>query len=139
MLYLHFELFDGYDRMFSNPVNLWIYLFHMPLFVFVSGIFHRNAVSIRRFLEKIFRRLILPMLIWAIICTIYSYWFENKPLSVLNYISIVKYAWWFIWVIVFCKILLSILCKIKKKWIIVISVILLYIYVSIYTANYTKI
>lgn len=127
MQYLQFEPFEGYDRMFLNPANTWIYLFHMPLFVFLSGIFHKNAVPMADFFYKTFNRLVLPMIIWAIPCTMYNYWVENVPLSVSSYISVFKYAWWFIWVIVECKITLYMLSRIKTKWISIILVLLLYV------------
>lgn len=127
MQYMHYSPFDGYEKMFLNPVNKWIYLIHMPLFVFSSGIFHKNTQPLMDFIKKIFLRLILPMVIWAIPCVLYNYFFENKDISLTLYKGVLMSGWWFIWMIVECKIALYLLSKLEIKWIAVLIVITLYI------------
>lgn len=50
----------------------YIYSFHMPLFFFLSGIFHKNYSSYKVFLEKKIKSLIIPYFFFAI--TLFLYW-----------------------------------------------------------------
>ena len=51
----------------SNEILLkWIYSFHMPLFFFLSGIFHSQAENYFEFLKKKIRALLVPYLFFAI-------------------------------------------------------------------------
>lgn len=50
----------------------YIYSFHMPLFFFLSGIFHKNYSSYRIFLEKKIKSLIIPYFFFA--TTLFLFW-----------------------------------------------------------------
>lgn len=50
----------------------YIYSFHMPLFFFLSGIFHKNYSSYRCFFEKKIKSLIIPYFFFAI--TLFLFW-----------------------------------------------------------------
>lgn len=51
----------------SNEVLLkWMYSFHMPLFFFLSGIFHSNSENYFEFFKKKVRALLVPYLFFAI-------------------------------------------------------------------------
>lgn len=50
----------------------YIYSFHMPLFFFLSGIFHKNYTSYKIFLEKKVKSLIIPYFFFAI--TLFLFW-----------------------------------------------------------------
>lgn len=50
----------------------YIYSFHMPLFFFLSGIFHKNYNSYRNFFEKKIKLLIIPYFFFAI--TLFLFW-----------------------------------------------------------------
>lgn len=67
----------------------WIFSFHMPLFFFLSGIFHKNYSSYKVFLEKKIKSLIIPYFFFAI--TLFLFWlvlgrhfgeakFKNTPI-----------------------------------------------------------
>ena len=45
----------------------FIWSFHMPVFFFISGIFHSNKLPWGEFLKKNFFRLLLPVVLWHII------------------------------------------------------------------------
>lgn len=50
----------------------YIYSFHMPLFFFLSGIFHKNYGSYRSFFEKKIKSLIIPYFFFA--TTLFLFW-----------------------------------------------------------------
>ena len=52
-----------------NPIYIWIYSFHMPLFVFISGYFSINGIklSFREFVLQKVRRLLIPAILWTLI------------------------------------------------------------------------
>ena len=52
----------------SNKIALqWIYSFHMPLFFFLSGIFHSQGKDYKEFLEKKVKSLLVPYFFFSII------------------------------------------------------------------------
>lgn len=52
----------------SNKIALqWIYSFHMPLFFFLSGIFHSQGNSYKEFLKKKVKTLLVPYFFFSII------------------------------------------------------------------------
>ena len=56
-----------------NVVKTWIYSFHMPLFVFLSGyVFNSNKYTYRGFTIRRFKSLIVPYFAFAFIS--YAYW-----------------------------------------------------------------
>ncbi|WP_299212911.1 acyltransferase family protein [uncultured Aquimarina sp.] len=74
-------------------MNNYFYSFHVPLFFFVSGIFHPNndKTNTLNFIKKRFISIMIPYFLWAIL--LYVFWFligrhygesERMNLSVLN-------------------------------------------------------
>lgn len=52
----------------SNKIILqWIYSFHMPLFFFLSGVFHLQGKSYKEFLEKKVKTLLVPYFFFSIV------------------------------------------------------------------------
>ena len=52
----------------SNKIALqWIYSFHMPLFFFLSGVFHSQGKNYKEFLEKKVKTLLVPYFFFSII------------------------------------------------------------------------
>lgn len=57
------------DRGYGHPINVWIYSFHMPLFMFMSGLFFQNTLK-KPFKEMVRSKsilLLLPLVSWSII------------------------------------------------------------------------
>ncbi len=68
-----------------------IYSFHMPLFFFLSGIFHKNYNSYTEFINRKFKTLIIPYFTFAI--SLFLFWFfisRNFGKSSMIEISILK-------------------------------------------------
>ena len=64
-----FDNYEGWWRIFSKD---WIYLFHMPLFFFISGYLlshngwlHNRTYS--QFMKKKFERLLIPYILWNLL------------------------------------------------------------------------
>ena len=79
----------------SNPASIYIYSFHMPLFFFLSGIFHRNE-QFTNFLNKKFKRLIIPYLYYSILIYLfYLAWFsvflEIESFNFKNILNIIPF------------------------------------------------
>ena len=57
------------DTNTDEPVYLFIYSFHMPLFMMISGYFSISSLSMRiwPFLKKKFIQLLLPCLTWYVL------------------------------------------------------------------------
>lgn len=62
-----------YDlRGYNAPINIWIYSFHMPLFMFLSGFFFNHSLK-KKFKELICQKgilLLLPLCSWSIVSLI---------------------------------------------------------------------
>ncbi|MCM1138939.1 MAG: acyltransferase family protein [Muribaculum sp.] len=59
-----------YDsRGYSAPVNKWIYSFHMPLFMMLSGLFFKYSLSkpFKTLLKGKSVQLIVPLFAWSIV------------------------------------------------------------------------
>lgn len=52
-----------------NPIYIWIYSFHMPLFIFISGYFALETVnnSFNVCLKSRIKRLLIPALLWTVL------------------------------------------------------------------------
>lgn len=59
---------SGVDTPFAGIFP--VYSFHMPLFVFISGYFWKNNTKVRDYLLKIFKKFLIPLLIWNTIYTL---------------------------------------------------------------------
>lgn len=64
------HVISQYDsRGYSHPINVWIYSFHMPLFMFLNGLFFHNTLK-KPFKEVVRSKsiqLLLPLVSWSII------------------------------------------------------------------------
>lgn len=125
--YIKFDSFYGPNNEYNNVLFTCIYMFHMPLFIYVSGIFHKNIDSGLAFLWKNFRRLIVPMFSWAILCVIYNYIATDIAISFESYLKTVFFGWWYIWCLVECRIALFLFCKLKNRYWKISFLLLLYI------------
>lgn len=73
------------------PIKQEIYLFHMPLFFLLSGYFFSAKNTVKNFLLKKTRSLLLPFLLFYILSNIYIYILENNHISLKSYIYEMPY------------------------------------------------
>lgn len=68
------------------PIRREIFLFHMPLFFLLSGYFFSSRDSIKIFLVKKTKSLLLPFCLFYILSSIFKYFWENYG-DLINYIK----------------------------------------------------
>ena len=93
----------GYEPLKSNYVYKAIYLFHMPLFIFISGYLFYPSIQ-KKELKPLYLscyKMIKTAIIWGIVAVIFEIIiFSNYNISVINIIKEVAGKYWFLWAIV---------------------------------------
>jgi fucose 4-O-acetylase-like acetyltransferase len=79
-----------------------IYSFHMPLFMFISGILSSNTRKFNlQFIDKKFRTLVVPFVLWYILYYVIKGTY--KEISIFEYIKMLIYSpdngLWFLWIL----------------------------------------
>lgn len=95
-----------------NDIYNFIYVFHMPLFIFITGFFSKN---IRNSKKRILTYLILYIIMQSIELLI-----TNKKFSMVN----AEFALWYLQVIIAYNLMLSIINKSNSKILIILSLII---------------
>ena len=69
----------GHMQLVSSEWGGFIYTFHMPLFFVLSGMLHKDSDDKKIFFKNVFRKLIIPFLLIALIwCIVYMVlWIKN--------------------------------------------------------------
>lgn len=125
--YIKNDFFWGADKEYENYLFRCIYMFHMPLFVFLSGIYHKNNLPFVNFFVKNINRFIIPMIFWSLIGIIFDYFFISNEISLKRYIDVFMLGWWFIWCIVECRFTLYLFCQFKFVWMKILFLLFIYI------------
>lgn len=63
---------NGQDAMRNNPICVFIYSFHMPLFMTISGFFSHKLLIGQGDIKKKFQQLIIPCISLGIVCLIFN-------------------------------------------------------------------
>lgn len=105
---------------------LWkaIYMFHMPLFFFISG--YLSVGAVHRNFKDVFcqraRTLLLPLCLWSAVLCLEKLLLGVNCIDTSSTFSIIKsigsgfvYGYWFIWVLLYCLLLTNLLFKISKS------------------------
>lgn len=98
----------------ENPVYRWIYSFHMPLFMMVSGYFSAKSMSLEflEFVGKKLKQIALPGFMWSLVFALISIVFLGDK----YYLScdLTQYMpYWFLWALLICNLLAYIGIKFK--------------------------
>ncbi len=121
---------------FDNIIFKYIYSFHMPLFMLISGYLFAYGINKEAkdiFINK-FKSLIVPVLSWAIFpLAIYiTTRLQENNLSIIStikyYISYTIHSLWFLWAVFGCSIIVLMANKIFKDNILV--------YIFIFTVSF---
>lgn len=104
---------------FLNPVFSFIYSFHMPLFMLVSGFLfykYRNESISEVFISKS-KSLLIPILFWQLIYLLFALIINDyTPLLFLKkYIASVITGLWFLWAVFYSSLLISIINNVIKS------------------------
>lgn len=93
--------------------NMWvfIYSFHMPLFMVISGYFSKSSMSMHfhRFVKKKFKQLILPMISWLVVIAsliwIKDLVLQSKNIELTLLVTLFMTSFWFLKCLFICYIL----------------------------------
>ena len=120
------NVFLNDNLFYNNPIFIFIYSFHMPLFMIISGFLFHNSLLRKTHKQNLvnkFKQLIIPLFCWSLISTIINmakiligvsdetitlFWFLKKILS--NFI----YGPWFLWAIWWCSLIVLFVNKFFK-------------------------
>lgn len=107
----HTIQYVGRTDFFHDGLFEFIYSYHMPLFMVVSGLFSLKSMgeSITQLIIKKSRALILPCLSWSCICMLVVWVInlvksDNQPLMLL-FIHHILYDFWFLKCVFLCYIM----------------------------------
>ena len=102
---------------FENPLFKFIYAFHMPLFMFLSGyVCFRTTGEKYIDLKKRFKTLIIPFFVWWAIYNTYAFLSHKDIISFTTLLAQPDNGLWFLWVLFFLCISLQISFIITKKY-----------------------
>lgn len=127
--YLETEMF------FENLVFKFIYSFHMPLFMLVSGYlfyFTVNKYSLKQLMVNRIQRIIIPIMMWGSVSEgiiILKNIIRENQLTIhsvgIDYVMTSLFNLWFLWAIFYCSIAVIIIRKLFKDNIIIYILVLL--------------
>lgn len=82
----------------------WVYSFHMPLFIFVSGYFSKHIDS-KRYGVNIFNKMVIPYLIFEILLTLFDYLLYNREELHFHFFT-PYWIMWFLFSMIIWKLIL---------------------------------
>lgn len=111
----HVIQYTNMNEGLNNPIAAFIYSFHMPMFMMLSGVFFKRQLQLRcsMLLRKNFSRLILPTIV--VTFSLFLIVFVNKPRGLGESIN---WLWscrpWFVTTLFFCNVITALLYKVIK-------------------------
>lgn len=123
----HVIQYFGPEIFLIDPLYIWIYSFHMPLFIFISGYFAQHAVqqSFKKCLISKTKRLLVPALIWTIMRFCLNGIFLISEMGIFQAIYSSFRGCWFLYCLFIFYLLANILWKSKYKYLFAIALILI--------------
>lgn len=114
----HYSTMDRLD----NWAYLFVYSFHMPLFMMISGYFSLSSYKLEfpTFIRKKFKQLIVPVLTFALLMTLWFEFLEHRLImSIVDYLTnyVIQFStWlWFLRSLAICYLLTYIGERIPNK------------------------
>lgn len=118
---------------FDNQIFKWIYGFHMPLFMIISGHLSKKAIASKstgELLKDRFRSLLIPIIAWGALEFVIELVIQGaqngygaaqltKRLG-----SHIVYGLWFLWAVFYCSIAVSVIYKHLRNSIIAYAVLI---------------
>ncbi len=109
---------------FYDPIFRFIYSFHMPLFMLISGFFFSSSAkkySAQKLFSKRFHELFIPILSWSAVDLAFQILYNILKGTMtfrifFSYPRIVIGSLWFLWAILFCSIVLFAVKKIFRNF-----------------------
>lgn len=136
--YLEKQLF------FNNYLFKFIYSFHMPLFIMISGYLSYNSLnknSLKETFISKFKSLIIPLFFWSIIPFIINLEFYSIIESLKLFIAVFSTNLWFLWSLFYINILVKLINKYFKDniFIYILSFLITFILPNTFIIKYFNI
>lgn len=136
--YLEKQLF------FNNYLFKFIYSFHMPLFIIISGYLSYNSLnknSLKETFISKFKSLIIPLFFWSIIPFIINLEFYSIIESLKLFIAVFSTNLWFLWSLFYINILVKLINKYFKDniFIYILSFLITFILPNTFVIKYFNI
>ncbi|UWG95799.1 acyltransferase family protein [Dehalobacter sp. DCM] len=96
---------------FLKAVYAFIYSFHMPLFIFISGYFSKNT-SHEAYATKIISKLVIPYLIFETLYRLLDFFVTQKESIQLSYLT-PYWIMWFLLSLILWKVALPYIIKVR--------------------------
>ncbi|WP_046226328.1 acyltransferase family protein [Paenibacillus dauci] len=112
-----------YDDPLLRPLYLFIYSFHIPMFVLVSGYFAKN-IGTGDYLNKVISRLVIPYLAFETLYSLFDYWIYDRNELVFSYFT-PYWLMWFFFSMILWKVAMPYIIRIRYALPIAIAVALL--------------
>lgn len=119
---------------FSDTIFKFIYSFHMPLFIFLSGFLFYDTIkkySAKEIIFKKFKRILIPLFIVSIVgllLMILKNNFASFNLLIKDYLHLLFTGYWFVWALLMCFSTITIVSKLFKDKIYIYLIIFLLIF-----------
>ena len=117
---------------FDDFLYKFIYSFHMPLFMLISGYLMFYSVNKRCFKKNLLikiKSIIFPLLVWNVFITMFDFIKYNVDLSfkrvIVSYLNEFIGNLWFLWAIFYCSIIVLLINKFLKDNIFVYFILVL--------------
>lgn len=93
---LAYDLY-GFDTAWKKSLLMsFIYSYHMPLFMFLSGLVSITAIQKRTVLNDVIKRIRILLVPFIIIGSLYSLWHYG---NLDFFLSRMKFGYWYLWVL----------------------------------------
>ncbi|MGM0873312.1 MAG: acyltransferase family protein [Bacillota bacterium] len=102
------------DSQLLMHVYKFVYTFHMPAFILISGYFAKGFRK-KGYVKKITKKLILPYLIFQGIYSVYYFFIEKQGAIVLDPLD-PHWSLWFLVSLFYWNVLLFVVTKLPTKW-----------------------
>ncbi len=106
------HLLEGFNTPATDVIYKTIYLFHMPLFIFVSGYCSKFNI------KKIIKKLIIPYVFAQTLWSIIEYFIMGSTQNFLLYILTPRWVLWYLLSMIFWRLSTILLEKFDKKMLI---------------------
>lgn len=123
MMFVHFNIMPKSEHTLGH-----FFLFYMPWFFYKSGMFHKNEMLNKKTIKKMFRKLLIPYIVFAfggLFVQYLTYLISGHGIEGIFYSTIAQYiingfSWnniplWFLLTLFFVRLLGLFVCR-KKVW-----------------------
>lgn len=110
---------------FDNPVFLFIYSFHMPLFMLISGYLFASSLkkyTFKTILAKRAKSLLIPILVFG---SVWFLWACRGKYTILNYLDTLSHTLWFLQAVFISSVITALIWRLSPprfRWWIAILV-----------------